>query len=65
MLSLFRLPRQMPPMIFLWRTGWWGDLGIDIWFAYSISECAVLVLTVILLMKYSERNGIVFKEPQY
>ena len=35
-----------------------------IWFTYGISECAVLVLAVILL-KFSERNGIVFKEPQY
>ncbi len=39
-----------------------GD-GI-IWFTYGISECAVLVLAVILL-KVSERNGIVFKAPQY
>ena len=35
-----------------------------IWFTYGISECAVLVLAVILL-KFSERNGIVFKDPQY
>ena len=35
-----------------------------IWFTYGISECAVLVLAVILL-KFSERNGIVFKESQY
>ena len=34
-----------------------------IWFTYGISECAVLVLAVILL-KFSERNDIVFKEPQ-
>ena len=39
-----------------------GD-GI-IWFTYGISECAVFVLAVILL-KFSERNGIVFKKPQY
>lgn len=35
-----------------------------IWFTYGIAECAVLVLGVILL-KISERNGIVFKDPQY
>ena len=35
-----------------------------IWFTYGISECAVLVLAMILL-KFSERNGIVFKEQQY
>lgn len=35
-----------------------------IWFTYGISECAVLVLAVILL-KVSERNGIVFKKSQY
>lgn len=35
-----------------------------IWYTYGIAECAVLVLAVILL-KYSERNGIVFKDPQY
>ena len=35
-----------------------------IWYTYGISECAVLVLAVILL-KFSERNGIVFKAPQY
>ena len=34
-----------------------------IWFTYGISECAVLALAVILL-KFSERNGIVFNEPQ-
>ena len=35
-----------------------------IWFTYGISECLVLVVAVALL-RYSERNGIVFKEPQY
>lgn len=35
-----------------------------IWYTYGIAEGAVLVLAVILL-KISERNGIVFKEPQY
>ena len=35
-----------------------------IWYTYGIAECAVLVLAVALL-KYSERNGIVFKDPQY
>ena len=34
-----------------------------IWYTYGIAECAVLVLAVILL-KVSERNGIVFKAPQ-
>ena len=35
-----------------------------IWLTYGISECAVL-LVAIGLLKYSERNGIEFKEPQY
>ena len=35
-----------------------------IWFTYGISECLVLVVAVALL-RHSERNGIVFKEPQY
>ena len=35
-----------------------------IWYTYGISGCMVLVLAVILL-KHSERNGIVFKDPQY
>ena len=35
-----------------------------IWFTYGISECAVLILAVILL-KFSERNGIVFKKTPY
>ena len=35
-----------------------------IWFTYGISECAVFILAVTLL-KFSERNGIVFKNPQY
>ena len=35
-----------------------------IWFTYGISECAVLVLAAILL-KFSERGGIVFKDPEY
>lgn len=35
-----------------------------IWYTYGIAECAVLVLAVILL-KVSERNRIVFKDPQY
>ena len=35
-----------------------------IWYTYGIAEGTVLVLAVILL-KISERNGIVFKEPQY
>ena len=38
--------------------------GGIIWFTYGISECVVLVLAVSLL-KFSERNGVVFKEPQY
>ena len=35
-----------------------------IWYTYGIAECAVLVLAVILL-KVSERNGIVFKDSQH
>ena len=35
-----------------------------IWYTYGITECAVFLLAVILL-KVSERNGIVFKEPKY
>lgn len=35
-----------------------------IWFTYGISECAVL-LVAFCLLRVSERNGIVFKEPQY
>lgn len=35
-----------------------------IWFTYGISECLVLIVAFVLL-KFSERNGIVFKEPKY
>ena len=38
--------------------------GGIIWYTYGIAECAVLILAVILL-KVPERNGIVFKDPQY
>ena len=35
-----------------------------IWFTFGIAECVVLLIAVGLL-KYSERNGIVFKKPEY
>lgn len=39
-----------------------GD-GI-IWYTYGISEVAVLIVAFALL-RFSERKGIVFKEPKY